>query len=142
MHSARTTFVRVLEMHVQAPPALPPGVVASEVRIVGQPDDEPSAQAAVGAGAALARGLAKVGSVPLLSGFSMSDLTALAGSTAALEPLCARLRAAGLEAIAEVPVDQMPLDADIAAIRAARSADCRSCGRRFVRFATRTASRP
>jgi CofH/MqnC C-terminal region len=122
MHGARTTFGRVLEMHVQAPPAaLPPGVVAGEVRIVGQLDDERSAQAAVGAGAALARGLDKGGSAPLLSGFSLSDLTALAGSTAALEALCVRLRAAGLEAIAEVPVDQMPLNAAVEAIRAARS---------------------
>jgi hypothetical protein len=40
MHGARTTFVRVFETHVDAPPpARPSGLAAGEFRIVGRPAD-------------------------------------------------------------------------------------------------------
>ena len=68
MHGARTTFVRVFEIHVEAPPAaLPPGVTAGEFRIVGRPASEAAAATAVAAGAALA------GATPV-TGFSLKDL--------------------------------------------------------------------
>jgi aminodeoxyfutalosine synthase len=112
-HGARTTFVRVFEVHVDSPPAsLPPGVAAGELRIVGRPA---SADAAVGAvRAAVAIG----GGVPV-TGFSLVDLQSLAPGTS-LGALCAALRRAGLEAVAELPVD---LFDDVgAAVESARAA--------------------
>jgi len=98
LHGARTTFVRVFEMHVDAPPAaLPPGTAAGELRIAGRPSSLDQAIAAVRAAAALAAG------VPV-TGFSLSDLFALP-QAASLTDACRALRAAGLEAIAEAPID-------------------------------------
>ena len=38
MHGTRTTFSRVFELHVSAPPqALPAGTQAGEIRVVGLP---------------------------------------------------------------------------------------------------------
>src|SRR4051812_47795638 len=38
LHGSRTTFVRVFEIHVDAPPAsLPAGLSAGEFRIIGRP---------------------------------------------------------------------------------------------------------
>ena len=112
MRGARTTFLRVFEVHVDAvPSALPGAVSAGEVRIVGRPASIDAAVAAVTAAAPLA------GAVPL-SGFSLADLKALAGST--LSNACAALRQAGLEMIAEVPVDADDLSAaDVDAARRA-----------------------
>lgn len=98
-HGPRVTFGRVFEFHVDAPPAVAPaGMAAGEVRIVGRPSNEEAAIAAVRTGARLAAGAP-------LTGFSLADLEALAPSSAGLEALCARLREAGLEAVAETPVD-------------------------------------
>jgi aminodeoxyfutalosine synthase len=95
MHGTRTTFVRVLEVHVDAPPtALPPGCHAGEIRVVGAPRSLDAAVAAVRAAAALA------GDVPV-TGFSVADL-------AALGPLAETVRTlsgAGLAAIAQLPID-------------------------------------
>jgi aminodeoxyfutalosine synthase len=100
-HGTRTTFVRVFQIHVASPPSqLPPRVHAGEVRIIGAPRDAEAAEAAVRSAAALAAG------VPL-TGFSLADLLSIAGSVAALETLCARLHLAGLNAIAEVPLDRL-----------------------------------
>jgi aminodeoxyfutalosine synthase len=99
-HGARTTFVRVFEVHCNAVPAsLPAGVAAGEIRIVGQPPSIEAAVAATRAAAALA------GRVPL-SGFSLADLQALAAPGGqALADVCARLRDAGLQMLAAVPLD-------------------------------------
>ena len=113
LHGARTTFVRVFEVHVDAPPAaLPPRVSAGEFRIVGRPSSAEAAVAAVGAAAAIA------GGVPV-TGFSLVDLQSLAPGTS-LGAFCTALRRAGLGAVAELPVD---LFDDVgAAVESARAA--------------------
>ena len=94
LHGSRTTFVRVFEVHVDAPPpALPEKMSAGEIRIVGRPGSRAAAVNAVEVVARLA------GAVPL-SGFSLADLKTLAG--AALEDTCAALAQAGLQMIAGV----------------------------------------
>ena len=113
LHGARTTFVRVFEIHVDAPPsALPPRTSAGEFRIVGRPGSLDAAVGTVRAAAGLA------GGVPV-TGFSLADLLSLDGA-GSLADACRALRAAGLEAIAETPVDLVPDPA--VAIAAARSA--------------------
>ncbi len=115
MHGARTTFVRVFEVHVDAPvPARPPGLSAGEVRIVGRPASEAAATGAVRAAAALADGAP-------LTGFSLPDLYALAPDSDALAELCSRLHDAGLEAIADTPLDSNA---------ARRCSNRRACGSR------------
>jgi hypothetical protein len=115
LHGARTTFVRVFEVHVDAlPAALPPRVSAGEFRIVGRPLSPEAAARAVRAAAAIA------GPTPV-TGFSLADLRSIEGSTASsFTRLCAELRDAGLEAIAELPVDL--LDDAAGAVEAARAA--------------------
>ncbi len=116
MHGARTTFVRVFEVHVDAPvPARPAGLSAGEFRIVGRPASEAAATAAVRAAAALAAGAP-------VTGFSLADLHALAPDPDALPTLCSRLHDAGLEAIAETPLDSNLLEEPATAVRAARDA--------------------
>jgi hypothetical protein len=114
MHGARTTFVRVFEVHVDAIPAFaPPGLAAGEIRIVGRPADETAAIAAVTGAAAIA------GDVPL-TGFSLADVRLLAPQADALRALCARLRDAGLAAIADVPLDSDSVTGLSEAVLAAR----------------------
>jgi hypothetical protein len=118
MHGARTTFVRVFEVHVDTAAgglalSRPSGVAAGEFRIVGRPSSEAVATAAVKAASALA------GGVPV-TGFSLADLHALAPDPEALAALCSRLHDAGLEAIAETPLDELHQPA--VAVRAARDA--------------------
>ncbi len=139
MHGRRTTFVRVFEVHVEAPPAtLQSGVHAGEYRIVGQPRSEDQAVAAVLAVASLVVGPAnrlrqgyggppklhanaEAGHYsPTLTGFTLADLWTLAPSETALGALGAKLREAGLEAIADVSLDG--LDDVGAAVRAVRQA--------------------
>jgi len=112
-HGARTTFVRVFEVHTDAiPAALPATASAGEIRITGVPQSVASAIASVKAARALA------GQVPF-SAYSLADLLELAGgATASLTDLSARLAAAGLAIVAEAPIDRLP-DA-VAAVRAAR----------------------
>jgi hypothetical protein len=122
MHGSRTTFVRVFEVHVNAPPAaLPSGLTAGEIRIVGRPASEDVAFKAVEAVATLIDSdpLTKERR-PLVSGFSLADLEAWAPTTAAIEALCRRLTGFGLEAIAETPIDLLA-DA-VACVTAARNA--------------------
>ena len=114
MHGARTTFVRVFEIHVDAPvQARPENFAAGEIRIVGRPENEAAATAAVKAAAAIASGTP-------VSGFSLADLHDIAPETDALASLCSRLHDAGLEAIAETPIDRLSQAAP--AVRAARDA--------------------
>jgi aminodeoxyfutalosine synthase len=114
MHGSRTTFVRVFELHVDAPPAsLPPRVSAGEIRIVGEPRTIEAALASVRAAAALANGLP-------VAGFSLAALEAVATVTDDLRAICLRLRDAGLEAIADVPLDVVrDMEASVAAARGA-----------------------
>jgi aminodeoxyfutalosine synthase len=98
MHGARTTFVRVFELHVDAPPAaLPARVSAGEFRIVGSPGSLEAAVAAVRAAAPLASGAP-------VTGFTFEELCGLGTS---LADVCRTLRDAGLEAVAEVQVDRL-----------------------------------
>jgi CofH/MqnC C-terminal region len=118
MHGARTTFVRVFEVHVDtvaggAVPARPSGLAAGEFRIVGRPSSEAAATAAVKAAAGLAAGAP-------VTGFSLADLQAFAPDPDALASLCSRLHDAGLEAIADTPIDQLLQPA--VTVRAARDA--------------------
>lgn len=111
MHGARTTFVRVFEVHVDAVPgALPGGLAAGEIRLVGRPLSIEAALAAVRTVAGLA------GGIPV-TGFSLADLQALAD--ASLADACAALAGAGLSAVAEVQLDRLASD-DEAAITAVR----------------------
>lgn len=118
MHDRRTTFVRVLEIHVDAVPALlPPGVAPGEMRLVGDPGSTARARSAVQAARRLAA------DIPL-TGFSLADLAAWGG---AASEICAVLRDAGLDAIAEVPIDRL---ADGAAV----VATARAAGVRVLRL--------
>lgn len=113
LHGARTTFVRVFEMHVDALPAsVPPNTSAGEFRIVGRPASLDIAIAAVRGAEDLA------GAVPV-TGFSLADLLALDGPSS-LTAACRSLRDAGLQAIAEVPLDLLENPGQ--AIAAARGA--------------------
>jgi hypothetical protein len=116
MHGARTTFLRVFEIHVDAPvAALPPRVSAGEFRIVGQPSSVDAAVNAVNAAAALANGV-------VVSGFSLAHLWSLAPSLDRLGAACDRLHKVGLEALAEVPVDSDLVPELAAAVTAVRQA--------------------
>lgn len=112
-HGAKTTFVRVLEVHTDAlPGALPHGASAGEIRVTGNPPSVAAAIATVKAARTLA------GNTPL-SAFSLADLLALAGGmTASLADFAGRLAAAGLGIVAEAPLDGLTEPA--AAIRAAK----------------------
>jgi aminodeoxyfutalosine synthase len=111
MHGARTTFVRVFEVHVDAVPAVvPPRVIAGEFRIIGRPA---SVEAAVGAVRSV-RALS--GDVPV-TGFTLTDLHALGGKS--FTELCSALGDAGLYGLAEVAIDLLPSDG-VGAIAAAR----------------------
>jgi hypothetical protein len=107
-HGRDTTFVRVFEAHVDAvPAALPVNVTAGEFRLIGHPA---TVAAAVAAAAAMRR---LAGTAPVF-GYSLPDLEEL-GTT----DVYAQLSAAGLDGIAEVPIDLL---ADSGPVRAARNA--------------------
>ena len=108
LHGTRTTFVRVFEIHVDAIPAsLPSSLAMGEIRIAGKPQTPEAAVDAV----RRIRGLA--GPVPM-SGFALHDLTVMSEP---LQAIAARLREAGLDAIAEVPVDVIQDPAPVLAAR-------------------------
>ncbi|HEX6973614.1 MAG TPA: hypothetical protein VF147_04395 [Vicinamibacterales bacterium] len=114
IHGARTTFVRVFDVHVDAAPsAAPAGLAAGEIRLIGRPASLDAAVAAARSVAGFAKG------VPV-TGFALDDLRALAA--AAHKPLadvCRALRAAGLEAIADVAIDTL---GDFRVVEEARAA--------------------
>ena len=94
---------------------------AGEVRLVGRPESVQEARQLV----QKARGVA--GAAPL-TGFSAADLARLAGGDhAALAELARALRADGLEAVAELPVDPAH-SGGLAAVRAEAGA-----GRAYLR---------
>lgn len=117
LHGPRTTFVRVFEVHVEAPPASLPSsssMSAGEIRLVGAPSSLDGAVKAVSATSRLA------GSIPL-TGFSLADLSGLGVS---LRDVSARLRDAGLHAVSEIPIDVI---GDPAAVAAAREGGLMAC---------------
>lgn len=102
-HGDRGTYVTVFEIRVDAdePRAREVAEGAMEVRLVGRPRSIDEAEAAVHAAKAAAGDRA-------VTGFSLVDLVDLAGqSRTALADIAARLASAGLESVAEVPVDAL-----------------------------------
>jgi aminodeoxyfutalosine synthase len=98
-HGTRTTFVRVADAlsDLSAPIAVPPA--AGEVRIVGSPVSRAAAVERVRRVVEAARGLP-------VTGFSLADLEQVAArESITLRALLEELRAAGLELVAEAPVD-------------------------------------
>jgi aminodeoxyfutalosine synthase len=111
LHGRSTTFVRVFAVHAGAVPvSAPSGTQSGELRIVGTPGSVEAAVRAVRATVALAF------KVPV-TGFSLADLH---GLDAPLREVCARLKDAGLDGVAEVPLDRVT-DPE-AAVQAARDA--------------------
>jgi aminodeoxyfutalosine synthase len=103
-HGDRITFVRVCEIGDGAPPA--DRGEAGEVRLVSRPASADDAVARVRDAAAFAAG------VPL-TGFSAVDLLSLCGSDhVALAELATALKRAGLDAVAEVPLDEFAATED------------------------------
>lgn len=100
-HGARTTFVRVATVAADVSAALPAFGAAGELRIAGVPASRASA---IERAAAVARA---AGGRPV-SGFSLADLIQLAESDGTPFPSFLReLRAAGLELVAEAPIDRL-----------------------------------
>ena len=100
-HGAKTTFVRVATVSADAgaPIVRPPS--AGELRIAGPSASRAAAVARVREVAAVAAGAA-------VTGFSLADLEALsAREGVTLRALLEELRAAGLELVAEAPVDRL-----------------------------------
>jgi aminodeoxyfutalosine synthase len=100
-HGLKTTFVRVADVDAEpaAPASVPPA--AGEIRIVGTPSSREAAVARVSQVAPAAAGKP-------LSGYSLADLEALAArERVTLRDLLEQLRAAGLELVAEAPVDRL-----------------------------------
>src|SRR5450631_3407705 len=98
-HGTRTTFVRVavVSADLDGPLRLP--AAAGEVRIEGAPS---SLAAAIGR---VKQVKAVAGGVPL-SGYSLADLELLAAREAVpLRSLLEELHAAGLELVADAPID-------------------------------------
>ena len=98
-HGPRTTFVRVADVaaELDAPIAAPPA--AGELRIVGAPASRAAAVERVRRVVEAARG------VPV-TGFSLADLEQVAArESITLRALLEELRAAGLELVAEAPID-------------------------------------
>jgi aminodeoxyfutalosine synthase len=107
-HGRDTTFVRVFEAHVDAVPAtLPANVTAGEFRLSGRPATLAAAVAAVAAMRRLA------GTTPLF-GYSLADLEQF-GAPDTYE----QLKAAGLDGIADAPIDVLSAAGPV---RAARNA--------------------
>ena len=101
-HGNKTTFVRVFEVHTDAiPAALPAAASPGEIRVTGKPSSVAAAVASIKAARALS------GPTPV-SAYSLDDLLELAGGgLTSLTDLVARLAAAGLEIIAEAPLDRL-----------------------------------
>jgi aminodeoxyfutalosine synthase len=100
-HGAKTTFVRVATVSADAgaPVARPPS--AGELRIAGAPASRAAAVQRVREVRAAAGGAA-------VTGFSLADLEALSARDGmTLRALLEELRAAGLELVAEAPVDRL-----------------------------------
>ncbi|HEX6323093.1 MAG TPA: hypothetical protein VFZ36_05155 [Vicinamibacterales bacterium] len=102
-HGDRSTYVTVFEIRVDAEDPrtheIPEG--AREVRLVGRPRTVDEAEASVVGAKAIAGDRA-------LTGFSLADLVGLASeSHSTLSDIASRLSSAGLESLAEVPIDMI-----------------------------------
>ena len=100
-HGAVTTFVRVAVLPADASMPVPALGAAGEVRIAGAPASR---------AAAIARVRAALDAAPDIpvSAYSLADLESLAASDgASLRSLLEELRGAGLELVAEAPVDAL-----------------------------------
>lgn len=117
-HGGRVTFVRVCEVSVAPAPSR---AEAGEVRIVARP---PSFDEA----AALVREAKRIAGAVPVTGFSLADLVQLAGGDhLALAEAARALSRAGLEAVADVPLDALgETDAIVEAIRAVTHAGLRA----------------
>lgn len=102
-HGNQGTYVTVFEIRVDADEPIAREVPApvQELRLVGRPRSIDDAEAAVVAAKAVAADRA-------LTGFSLADIVSLASeSKVTVREIAARLSSAGLESVAEVPVDQI-----------------------------------
>lgn len=100
-HSARATFVRVQDVDVTPGGAVDVLPSAGEVRIVGTPASVAAAVARV------QEVVSAAGSIPV-SAYSLADLEQLASSEhITLRALLEALKHAGLELVAEAPIDQL-----------------------------------
>ena len=100
-HGVDTTFVRVAITASDPGAAVVRPPSAGELRIVGVPGSRTDAVARVREVAAVAAGAA-------ITGFSLADLEALAArERVTLRALLEELRAAGLELVAEAPMDRL-----------------------------------
>ena len=96
MHGTKTTFNRVFEVHVSAPPhALPTGVHAGEFRVVGRPSSLDELTEAIRTTAAVA------GNVPVTV-FSLADVLSLRHT---IPTIAAALKEAGASAVVQLPLD-------------------------------------
>src|SRR5580693_165063 len=94
-HGVRTTFVRVRDVDGVPGAPIPPASAAGEIRIVGAP------------GTRVKEVTAAACNVPV-SAFSLADLERLAAREhVTLRALLEELHSAGLELIAEAPVDRL-----------------------------------
>lgn len=103
LHGNRVTYVTVFEVRVDAdePRALEIPTDAREIRLSGVPRSLDDAEAAVVAAKAVAGDRA-------LTGFALSDLVGLSSQSGlSLTDIASRLSSAGLDAVAEVPIDQL-----------------------------------
>jgi aminodeoxyfutalosine synthase len=99
LHGIRTTFVRVADVAAESDAAIVIPPAAGEARIVGVPAHRAGAIDRVARVAAAAHGAA-------VSAFSLADLEALAARDGVtLRALLEDLRAAGLELVADGPID-------------------------------------
>ena len=103
-HGRRTTFVRVFDVGIDAAGSISPDAVPTatgEIRLVGQP-------ASVGDAVSAVRRVAAAAGGRPLSGFALDEVKTLARhSRISLEAIAHHLRGAGLECIAEVPIDRL-----------------------------------
>jgi len=100
-HGTATTFVRVADIAADASSAITVPPAAGEVRIVGLPPSRTAAVDRVRAVVSAAFGVA-------VSGFSLADLEHLAAREGVeLGGLLDQLAAAGLELVAEAPLDRL-----------------------------------
>jgi aminodeoxyfutalosine synthase len=103
LHGNRVTYVTVYEVRVDSdePRALDIPADAREIRLAGVPRSLDDAEAAVVAAKAVAGDRT-------VTGFALSDLVGLSSQSGlSLTDIAARLSSAGLDAVAEVPIDRL-----------------------------------
>jgi aminodeoxyfutalosine synthase len=101
MHDGRVTFVRVSHCALDQSFSDQVEPAAREIRITGSPESLAVAIAAIHAARALAGDR-------VVAGCSWNDVARLAAVEGGAEPVLQALRGAGLDALAELPLDAMP----------------------------------